>query len=303
MKKSEFIRAVKHNVWNWPVVFNLSAGSAAAGFYLLGFFLRLTLNNMESQLLDTIFKLTAPVLVAMGFFVVAFETGKPFKARYLLHNMHTSWMSREVFFAITFLFFAVTDFIFPNPIIKCLAGAMAVGLLFSQGFMINHSCAVTAWNTPIMPFYFFSSGLYMGLGCLLIWSAVIEPHQRILILLVGLTVLIFDLTLWIAYLNHSADKSFRQATRKLRRSLTLVNTIGLGHCLPAVLLLVLIKASTSVSMVNIIINRLPVLIGIIIICGGIYRNSAILLIANYFNKLSAETLKRNFYHAEISTSR
>jgi DMSO reductase anchor subunit len=284
LKKNELIRAVKHRVWNWPVVFNLTAGSAAAGFYLLSFIFNQSRNHVESRLFDTIFKLGAPVLVALGFLVVASEVGRPIKAKYLLHNMHTSWMSREVFFGLTFICFALIDFIFPNPVIKSLAGAMAVGLLFSQGLMINRSCGIIAWNRPIMQFYSFLSGFYIGFGCLLIGSVAIHARQSTPMLIVGFIIIIFDSALWIAYLKQSEDMSFQEATRIFRRPSTLVNTIGIGHILPATLLLVLIL-SNKMFVTSKFLNILSILAGAVIICNGINRNSAILLKANYFKEL------------------
>lgn len=239
---------------------------------------------MESQLLDAIFKLAAPVLVGLGFTVVAFEIGRPLKAKYLLHNIHTSWMSREVFFGLSFICLTLIDFIFPNPMIKSLAGAMAIGLLFSQGLMIKRSCGIIAWNTRIMPFYFFFSGLYIGFGCLLIGSVAIRTRQSMLMLIVGFIILIFDSALWIAYLKQSEDISFQEATRILRRSSTLVNTIGIGRGLPATLLLVLILSNTMFATSK-FVNILSLLVGAVIICNGIHRNSAILLKTNYFKEL------------------
>jgi DMSO reductase anchor subunit len=284
LKKIELIRAVKHRVWDWPVVFNLTAGGAAAGFYLLSFLINQSHNHMESQLHDNIFKLAAPVVVGLGFLFVAFETGKPSKAKYLLHNIHTSWLSREVFFGLSFICLTLIDFIFPNPMIKLLAGAMAIGLLFSQGLMIKRSCGIIAWNTPIMPFYFFFSGLYIGFGSLLIASVAIWARQSMLMLIVGFIIIIFDSALWIAYLKQSEEMSFQEATRIHRRPSTLVNATGIVHGLPATLLLVLILSNAMFATFK-FVNILSILVGAVVICNAIHRNSTILLKANYFKEL------------------
>jgi DMSO reductase anchor subunit len=302
LKKKEFLRAVKHKVWGWPAVFNMSAGGAGAGFYLLSFLLPEKTTYVEDPLVGTAFKLIAPVLVGLGFLVLAFESGRPLKAKSLFRNLRTSWMSREVLTGMSFICLTLIDFKFSNPMIKFLAGTMAIGLLLSQGLMVNRSCGVKAWNTPIIPLHFFFSGLYLGFGCLLIWSVAIPTQLRMFLPIVGLIILILNSVSWVAFLKQSGGLPFRKSARTLRCASTPVSAKGIGHYLPAVLLLVLIPA-IALGGVSKFLTMLLAPIGAIIIVAGVRQTSTILLKANYFKELSAEIPTQNAYHAKLFKSR
>ena len=297
MKNKELLKGVRLKVWQWPAVINFTLSGAAGGFYLIDLFFGEKTVKLESPIQIAIYNLTAPLLACLGFLIVAFEVGSPFKGIYLLNRLKTSWMSREVICGLAFICFASVRFIFPHPVIKALAGAAAIGLLFSQGFLVYRCCAVAAWNEPTIPVHFFISGACLGFGLILLWAPAFQLHLRTLLLFTGFILLNLDAVVWVVYLRNNVSQSLREGTQPLRlQHLHLKIIIGFGRLLPAMLLLLVILAVTLNFYIT-LTNMLSVVIGAIIILGGVYQKSTLMLKGNYFRMLRSGEIKLNAYRS------
>ena len=296
MKKNGLLKAVRLKVWHWPAVINFTLSGAAGGFYLLNLFFGEMAAKLESPIQIAIYNLTAPLLVWLGFLMVAFEAGSPFKGIYLLNKLKTSWMSREVISGLLFICFASIGLIFPHPLIKTFAGAAVIGLLFSQGFLVYRCCAVTAWNEPIIPVHFFVSGACLGFSLIMAWASVARLHITIFLLLTGFILVCLDAAIWIAYLRKNMNQALLEGTRPLYLYLPLKVSIGLLHVLPAALLLILLPAIT-LNNHSTLTAILSLFVGVIIFCGGVYQKFALIFKANYFRKLTSGEIKLNAYRS------
>jgi phenylacetyl-CoA:acceptor oxidoreductase 26-kDa subunit len=287
VKNLVFIDPVWQRVWHWPAVVNLIMGGTAGGFFLSCLIARTT-NGPGAGLPENLtLGLAAPLMVCLGFAAVAVEAGKPLSAKYLLHHLRTSWMSREVLVGFLFVLFAVLDAFFEDIFLKSIAAVTAAGLLVSQGMMVYRARAVTAWNRPILPLHFFSSGINLGFGLLLIWAAAVNFTLKPTSIAVGLGILAANLIVWYSYLFKADEVGFRQAARMLRSPGSLTVTVGFGHLIPLLLLIVLLAATFVVPGFQ-LVKILYLLSGLAILAGGISQKAAIVLNAYMLREVRAD---------------
>lgn len=219
------IPAQKQTVWGWPAVVNFSLGGAGTGLYLVGALLA----SLQGLPLPWPVALGSPALAALGLAVLTLEAGRPLRGLHLLRHLRRSWISREALAAAFFIPIAVLDGLLPHPALRALAVLAAAALLVSQGFILYGARGVTAWNVPLMPWFFVTSGLSAGAGLL----SLVAPGQPASLL--GLLCGAANLAAWLAYLRlPGAD--FVHATRTLRTPHTLTVVVGIGHLVPLALL-------------------------------------------------------------------
>jgi phenylacetyl-CoA:acceptor oxidoreductase subunit 2 len=228
----------RQNVWGRLAVINFTFGSAGAGLYLLSVWFEMIAQNTSAIPSPFVLRIISAGLVCVGLIAVAGEAGQPLRARFLLGNLRTSWMSRETAAAILFVPSALITSFFSVPYLIALAAGAATLFIISQGFIIYRSRAIPAWNRPILPVLFISSAFAAGSGILLMLPARAGVDRTHVALLITTAVCgAADLLLWRLYLHSLAiDESVRQTTRPLRAA----RSVMIGRVAPiATLLLVL----------------------------------------------------------------
>jgi DMSO reductase anchor subunit len=283
--KMELIRSKKQKVWGWPGVVNFTLGGMAGGFYLLSSLLMVLRYGMLGLSQPAGFKLVAPALMGLGFLALTTEAGHPLRARYLLRYLRRSWMSRETLAGALFVPAAALDWLFPHPALWGLAAAAALGLMFSHGFIVYCVRGVTAWNVPLVPFLFLSSGFSTG-GGLVLLAALGGLALGVGPVVICLICALLDLAVWLLFLHGPHDLAFREATGSLRRPKSLLFTVGIGHLLPALSLLLLLVLP-GVGLWHIF----AALAGVAIIAGGVGQKVSIILKAGYLRGLVLEGLQ------------
>lgn len=272
----ELVQPRKQKVWGWPGVINFSLGGMAAAYYLLISLLAL-LRDSHSIAQPAWLKLLAPALTCLGFLALTTEAGHPLRGRHLLRYLRSSWMSRETLAGAIFVLTALLDWLFPHPALWALAAAAAMGLTISHGFILYRARAVTAWNVPWMPLLFVASSLVMGGGLALLVSSSADFAPEYGPAAIGLACVGLGLAAWILYLRQPASVAFRQATWALRRPASLLLTVGAGHLLPGLLLLVPLVAAPGTGLWR----AIAALSGLVMIIGGASQKAGIVLKADY----------------------
>jgi formate-dependent nitrite reductase membrane component NrfD len=287
----ELIQPVRYKVWGWPAVINFFLCGMASGFYVIIFFentlYRETLNTLQLG----IFKILSPVLVIIGSLNMIFKDGKILRARYLLHNLRSSWMSRETLLIGFFILSSVLDWLFPNLALYILAATAAVLLILSQGFIVYRAKAMIFWNMPVLPIQFLTSGFASGYGLLSLVTAIFKLNPVPDILKIGLTFVIINMLVWLIYLYSHRDFTFQKATEVFRRPIFLILIVGMGHLIPALLLLIMIATGVDNGVKFQYI--LSFLIGIFIIAGGIGQKAGIIMVANFLRGIVMGQTKTN----------
>jgi formate-dependent nitrite reductase membrane component NrfD len=279
----ELIRPMKYRVWGWPAVTNFIIGGMASGFYLLSLLdisLREGVAFSEPQAM--IFTLLSPLLVVLGFLVMTFEAGRPLRCVYLLCNLKSSWMSREVLSGILFALSASINLLFPHPLLYLLSVVASIVYLISQGFIIYRARAVTAWNVPLTPILFLTSGIVAGYGLLLIVTALSRLTFSIQMFVIGIACLALNLFVYGNYvLAFRRNLAFREATAILRNPIFLIVIVGMGHLMPGIFLIQSLLLSGENEMVNKHVQDVIfILTGLAIVSGGAFQKILIILAGN-----------------------
>ncbi|MBC7249104.1 MAG: dimethyl sulfoxide reductase anchor subunit [Anaerolineae bacterium] len=279
----ELIRPAKQKVWGWPGVANFALGGAGAGSYLLAELAAALLQGGGDPARLMVFRLVGPILVGLGFLVLAVETDHPLRGRYLLRHLHRSWMSRESLAGLIFTLTAFLSWLFPHQVLEGMAAVAALGLLISHGFILYRAVAVAAWNVPLMPALFVTSGLAMGGGLLLLITSNGPDFGLAAMVLASV---VSDLAAWFLYLYGPRSASFRQATSGLRRPAMLFFTVGVGHLLPATLLTLSLTGLWGKE--RYLGNMVA---GFCALAGGVGQKTGITLKAGYLRSIRMEGLQ------------
>ena len=274
--QTELIRPMKQKVWGWPAVANFILGGMASGCYVLALIMR-GVREHESVVADLgIPGLLAATLVASGFLILTLEAGRPARSIHLLRHLRRSWMSRETLAALIFIPAAALGQFVPSRVLWFIAGAAAIGLVVSQGFIVYRARAVTAWNVLIIPLGFVTSGLAAGSGLILLQVVGAGAAVDHALIAVGLICAALDLAVWLGYLLWPGA-AFQDATHALRRPPALMQIVGFGRVLP----LLLLMWSTPSESRDVLHSTVIALAGLALIAGGMMQKAAIIIKAGY----------------------
>ncbi len=266
--------------WGRPAVVNLTLGGTGAGLYLLGVLLTILGRNRPDLAQLISFQLLAPAIVCCGFFALSLEAGRPSRALRLLRNILSSWMSIESLAGALFIVATFTDWFFSHFVFKAVAISSALILIISQGFMVYRAPAVTAWNVPLIPVIFVTSGFMTSCGLVLLNTQILSG-MAYLPVMISLICILLNLAVWLLYLYGYHNADFRRATENMRRSGSLMVTIGVGHLLPLVLLFSAF-ASGDFENRSILLPIVHVISGLALIVGGVSQKTGIILKAGYY---------------------
>ncbi len=302
----ELVPAQKQKVWKLPAIVNFSCGGMGTGLYLLGLFvappqdinwLQAVMQGRNDWLLSFILasalKLLGPALVGLGFLALTIEAGRPRRGLNLFRHLRRSWMSRETLAAALFIPLAGLDWLWPDPALRALAALAAFALMLCQGFIVYRARGVTAWNTPLMPLLFATSGLATGSGLTLVVLTLLKLwfEQNIRpagsLVWIALMVGVLNLGTWLIY-TWTPDRAFRQATTALRHPNALALIVGAGHLLPAMLLSLALIGIPSSALQSVTL----ILSGLAFIFGGIRQKYAIVLESGYLRTIELPIRRR-----------
>jgi DMSO reductase anchor subunit len=283
MISSQPEKPIKQRDWRWPATANFIIGGTGVGLYLFNFINAFMMFDSVFLSKSLPFGLIPPILIGIGFLFLGIEAGRPLRGCYLFLHPGQSWITREVIACCIFIPAALCDYFFPHPVLKLLATISALGFLISQGFIIYRARAITAWNVPIIPVVFGSSGLTSGYGLFLILMAPDVTRSDQAMLFLGLIFLLFNLSVWLVYLWHSRSTELSFVTTTLRQTFSLTLTIGFGQIIPLVLLLFLIAQKNT--MAPLLLSLIISMCGILLLIGNISQKIGIIIFAGYFRIL------------------
>ena len=195
-----FIPQVKQTIWKRKAALNFILGGAGAGFYLSHTLASMLIKEDSGVRLVVQPEWLAILLVSAGLLSVALEAGRPWRARYILSRLSSSWMSREALLAAVFMLLCILQWQRPHAALQVLCAACAVGFMAAQGFLLYASRAVPAWNLAVLPPLLVVSSFYAGCGLNLINHSV-SGAVRTMLPLAALIAGIGDWGIWRIYLR------------------------------------------------------------------------------------------------------
>lgn len=280
MAEQLVIPRVRQEPWGWPAAANFFLGGSGTGYYLVSL-LDSALKGGSAAPSPASVGLLAALLVALGFIALAVEAGRPLRGYHAARSVGRSWMSRETWSIAVFLSAAVLDSVHPHIAFRIAASASALMVMATQGFILYRSRAVAAWNVPVMPVLFLTSGLASGSGVLLIGAdggggSLAAPAA------LGLVFGALNAAVWLLYLKWSPLPDYRAATGALRRPLALVLTLGIGAVLPLILLLI-VAGGQALGAES--IGTLAAVSGGALLAGGAAQKAWVVMKAGYLREI------------------
>jgi DMSO reductase anchor subunit len=270
----EMICPLRLKVWGWHAVVNFFLGGSASGMYLLA--LLSDVMDDSGAAAPLLARLLPTVLAGLGFFIVAFEAGRPLRAPYLPLNIRSSWMSREIVIGGLFIVFGSIDALFRSPVYAALAGTAALGLIVSQGFIVYRSVAVRAWNIPLIPVLFLTSGLWSGFWLVLMVYSLTALALDSLFLTIGLILAPADFLVWIACLKLGRDNVPGDGSGHLLRSMIFTPKGVIGYLIPMATI-VIVMAMTNAGMHNALTRVFTFSAGFSALTGNLLQKTGMIL--------------------------
>ncbi len=284
----EIMPPLRQRSWGRLAVVNLTLGGAGAGFYMLGMLLSILGQKWPNQVQFVSFQVLAPVIVCCGFHALSLEAGRPVRARHLFRNLSGSWMSIESLAGGIFIVVALVNWFFPHFVLNIVAVSAALILMISQGFMVYRAVAVTAWNVWLIPLIFVTSGFMTACGLVLQNTQILSGMDSLPVV-ISLICIFLDLVVWLLYLYWYHDADSQEAFKAMRRPVSLLVTVGVGHLIPFVLLLSIV-VSGDVENGSQLLTVVRVVSGLALIVGGISQKTGIILKAGYYRGIVFKTV-------------
>jgi DMSO reductase anchor subunit len=222
-------------VWALPAALNFIFGGTAAGFYFL--WTLSTHTGIEQSKGAASGGLLAVFLVLAGIAALALESGRPFRACYLLAHWKSSWMSRESAAGVIFIIATIFDIMAPWSIAATIAAGAACVFLLSQGMMVFRCTAVPVWRDPTIPVLFISSGIMSGYGLILfsrydlMLPQISVPPSIDLIAVLSLAI---NFLAWCALVRRRRDTAMQAVVQKLLQPAKVAVVMGVGQLLPVI---------------------------------------------------------------------
>jgi DMSO reductase anchor subunit len=270
------ITPTQQTTWHWPAVVSFVLGGAGSSFYLVIMLVCVCRGVVLTGLQSMVVGMLSLSLIGLGFLALAAEAGRPFRGRYLLGNLRSAWISREVLACIVFFAAVVLNSFFFHTALAAVATLAALGLLLSHSFIVYQARAITAWNVPLVSVVFAASSLVSGAGLALLIGPMVKLPLGLVSASISLICVAVNMVLWFWYLKWSRSAYFKKATQILRRPMALVMVIGFGQLLPLVMLLHLLYGAHMQSGAE-TSQTAAVLAGMAMVAGGAAQKIGIIL--------------------------
>lgn len=252
-----------------PLVLFTILCQTAAGFFITREILIFAGNSTcNDRIFRTSTLLTTGLILLAALSSAILHLGKPGNAVYVLKNLESSWLSREILSFILFsgviAIYLTSEILFRNGIIRYIfpvAGFIsAAGLLVSMSgvYMLN---AVPAWNSAATPLSFLFSAIACGVPLILLFSKDDTSLRYIHIIIT--TALIFSLITSYVVLPAPAGLPFILSAARL--------LTGLAAILVSVL-----------AYFNTFPNKMPVLMVLLLLVFLTEITGRIIFFMNYF---------------------
>lgn len=288
VKNITILSAAPQRVWGWPGIINFILGGAGTGLYLVNFVAGIFQNGSSVVSKHAQLGLLGPILAILGFVALTTEAGHPTRGIHLFCNLRSAWLSRETLFWSVFVSAAILDWFIPSTFFRIVSVPAALALMISQGLILFQIRAITAWNMPVMPLFFISSGFISGTGVVLLIGGLIKSPLSLSTIVIGIIALSVNLIIWLLYLNCFRCNDFLEATERLRRPFAIITIVGIGHILPLVFLFLLVLWKKSESNWPFLIETLT---SLAILFGVILQKKAIVLKVSHQKGIEIRALK------------
>jgi phenylacetyl-CoA:acceptor oxidoreductase subunit 1 len=165
----------RQEFWDVRAAMNFTMGGFGSGLAIVAYLLYLTRPASgawpQSMLMLAFF--VSGVAIAIGLFFVLLEIGRKLRFLLVMRRPQTSWMTRETYAVAVFYPALAADILWPNEVLHAVVALAAAAFLYSQARILHAGKGIPAWRVPSMPLMLVATGLFEGLGLLLIIDTLI----------------------------------------------------------------------------------------------------------------------------------
>jgi phenylacetyl-CoA:acceptor oxidoreductase subunit 1 len=170
----------RQTFWDWKAAANFILGGVGSGLIMAAWLGSMTGVVSGDALLAI--NLFGGAFMALGLATLLFKIGRPLRILSALRRPQSSWMTREMYVAGVF-FVALALVILPRvagapawsadiaALLNRVIAAAAFCFLYAQGQILRAAKGIPTWRAPLIPWMLFASGLFEGLGLLLLIHA------------------------------------------------------------------------------------------------------------------------------------
>ena len=225
----------RQTFWDFRAAMNFTLGGMSSGLMIVSF-LALLFGGVTEESLQTLFVI-AGIGMAIGLFFVFLEIGRKERFLNVLKRPHSSWMTRETYAVAVIYPAIVADLIWPQWTLHGLVFLGGVAFLYCQAMILYAAKGIPAWRAPLIPVMLMASGLFEGVGLLLL-VLVLLATQTVgmnLVAFAGIVLAIINISLWRGYSNSAEHVGIGPLARRVLRGMTpLLHVVG--HAVPLALL-------------------------------------------------------------------
>jgi phenylacetyl-CoA:acceptor oxidoreductase subunit 1 len=225
----------RQTFWDFRAAMNFTLGGMSSGLMIVAF-LSYLLGGVSENVLQTLF-MVAGIGMAIGLFFVFLEIGRKERFLNVLKRPQTSWMTRETYAVAIIYPGLVAGLIWPHGIFHWLVFLGGVAFLYCQAMILHAAKGIPAWRAPLIPFLLIASGLFEGIGLLMMVLALIQPQAGgvNLAAFAGVVLAIVNVSLWRSYRNSARLVGIGPLADKVLAGITPALHF-MGHAVPLALL-------------------------------------------------------------------
>jgi phenylacetyl-CoA:acceptor oxidoreductase subunit 1 len=220
--------------WDWRAAMNWIFGGMSSGMAVIATVAALAGFIPASYVPPLLF--TSAVLMAIGLFFVFLKIGRKLRFWRAVSRPQSSWMTREIYVVALFYPAVLANLLWPQPVLFALAGLFALGFLFCQAKILHLARGISAWRVPLIPWMVVATGLFEGLGLLIILLLVLPTSGSVpqFLAVCGIALSIVNAALWGAYRISAARNGIVPLSRRLIDGISPPLHIA-GHFVPAIM--------------------------------------------------------------------
>ncbi len=158
--------------WDARAAANFICGGLSAGLAVVAYLGHLA-GAIPAGRLPAIY-VAACAIMAVGLFCVFLEIGRKLRFIYALRRPQSSWMTREVYVVAAMYPMIAVNFWRPRPALDASIALAALAFLYCQARILHAAKGIPAWRVPQMPAMLIATGLFEGLGALVLTLAVLQ---------------------------------------------------------------------------------------------------------------------------------
>ena len=246
--------------WDYRAAMNFILGGMSSGLVVLAWLANVG-GVLGAQSLPWVY-LAAALSMATGLTFVFMEIGRKMRFLRVILRPQSSWMTRETWCVAVLYPLVAASFLYPGPAVYALAALAALCFLGCQARILYACKGIPTWRAPLIPWMLAATGLFEGMGLLVIVLFFAGVPVTSVMALGGLVLALANAALWRRYLGTAKARGIGPLSRLDLAEIT--PTLHLvGHAVPAILFALRLALGPGIG------GELVAIAGLATLAGGV----------------------------------